>query len=131
MGNEDDELSSDDEDIADFFNNIQYESSDDSCQTEDEDQIIEVGDVIQFYHEGYVKGHNMAHPWAKVEDVVSKEDNYIRTDFPYIFSDDTEVKILKKKGPSGNYVNFVKGKTMLLKRYHFKHLSEEEREEFI
>ena len=130
MGNEDDKLSSDDEDIADLFDTKQYESSDDSCQTLDEDQIIEVGDIIQFYHEGFVKGHNMAHPWAKIEDIVPKEDNYIRTDIAYIFSHDTEVKIIKKMLPSGKYVNFEKGKTMHLKKYHFKHLSDEERKEF-
>ena len=93
--------------------------------------MIEVGDIIQFYHEAFVKGHKMAHPWAKIEDIVPKEDNYIRTDFSYIFSPNSEVRILKKRLPSGNYVNFAKGKTMHLKRYHFKHLSDEERKEFI
>ena len=54
--------------IEQFFQGKDYYTSSDSefIKTEDKDQIIAVGDVIEFYHEGYTYGHNFAHPHAKI-----------------------------------------------------------------
>ena len=93
-------------------------SSEESCQTADEDQIIEVGDIIKFYNEMYVNGHKLSYPWTVVEDIVSLEEGYIRTEMPYRFKNDSVVKIMKKKDKFGNQQLFEKGKYMYLKKYH-------------
>ena len=90
-------------------------SSEESCQTADEDQIIEVGDIIKFYNEMYVNGHKLSYPWTVVEDIVSPEEGYIRTEMPYRFKNDSVVKIMKKNDRFGNQQLFQKGKYMYLK----------------
>ena len=72
-------------------------SSEESCQTADEDQIIEVGDVIEFYNEMYVNGHKFSYPCTVVEDIISPEEGFILTEMQYSFKNDSVVKIVKKK----------------------------------
>ena len=98
--------------IEQFFQGKDYDSSSDTefIKTEDKDQIIALGDVIEFYHEGYTYGHNFAHPHAKINLITTPEDGYIRTDFPYVFTHETEVRIIKKRNKSNKLVTFKKGK---------------------
>ena len=109
-----------DTEIKDFFDGNGYNSSSD-CElnkTEDKDQTIAVGDIIEFYHEVYTYGHKFSQPHALIKEVRTPDDGYIRTDFPYYFKHDTEVRIVKKQNLNNKLVPFTKSKRMNLSKYH-------------
>ena len=98
MSDKSDESVISDKALEKFFDGKDYNTSSDSelIKTDDNDQIIGVGDIIEFYHEGYTYGHKFSHPWTRVQQITTPDNGYIRTDFPYYFKHDTEVRIVKK-----------------------------------
>ena len=64
----------------DFFNGKDYDTSPESklIKTDGNDQIIEVGDIIEFYHEGNSYGHKLSHPWALVQQITTLYTRSIR-----------------------------------------------------
>ena len=125
MAKNDDDSNSDSEWKGLF--DAQSNSSEESCQTKDEEQVIEVGDTIKFYNEMYVNGHDLSYPWTLVEDIIPPEEGYILTQMPYQFNGDSLVKILTKKDKFGIEQDFEKGRCMYLKKYHFQKLSVEDK----
>ena len=99
MVNNDNDSTSDWKTMFDAQSNA---SSEESCQTADEDQIIKVGDIIKFYNKMYVNGHKLSYPWTVVEDIIPPEEGYILTQMPYTFKNDSVVKVIKKKDKFGN-----------------------------
>ena len=111
MSDKSDESVMSDKAIQEFFDGKDYDTSSDSelTKTDDKDQIIGVGDIIEFYHEAYTYGHNFSHPWAQVNHITTPEDGYIRTDFPYSFTHETQVRIVKKRNKRNKLIPFKKG----------------------
>ena len=110
MSDKSDESVMSDKALQEFFEEKDYDTSSDSelTKTDDKDQIIGVGDVIEFYHEGYIYGHKCSHPWARVNLIATPEDGYIRTDYPYAFNHETQVRILKKRNKRNKLIPFKK-----------------------
>ena len=131
MSDKSDESVMSDKAIQEFFDGKDYDTSSDSelTKTDDKDQIIGVGDIIEFYHEGYTYGHKFSHPWAQVNHITTPEDGYIRTDFPYSFTHETQVRIVKKQNKRNKLIPFKKGKKMYLYRYYFKEMTSKEKED--